>query len=155
MDCLELLYQDEIWVDGQNWIYWIVEMNIWYVQNIYWYLIGYLMVKSYLDLLFFLYMLGLGFSGDVVIDVYEGEMVRLEEVMWNLVVWVKELFLMEVFQERGWGCFVFEVKKFSYWEILVLVKVKIGYDVDVNFVEYDIEEVLKNLFYDIEVVDFW
>lgn len=46
------------------------------------------------------------------------------------------------------------MKKPSHREILVLVKVKIGHDADANPVEYDIEEALKNLPYDIEVADF-
>lgn len=154
MDRLELLHQDEIWVDGQNRIHRIAEMNIRHAQNTYRYLTGYSTAKSYLDSLFSSYMSGPGPSGDAATDAYEGEMARLEEAMRNPVAWAKELPLTEALQERGWGCPAPEVEKPSHREILVLVKVKIGHDADANPVEYDIEEALKNLPYDIEVADF-
>ena len=154
MDRTRLLYQDEVWVDGQNRVHRIEEMDTRHAQNTYRYLTEHRAAKGHLDSLFSSYLSGPGPSGDAATDAYEGEMARLEGAMKDPVGWAKDLPLTKALRERGWGHLVPEVKRPSHREILVLVKVKIGYDADANPVEYDIEEALKNLPYDIEVADF-
>lgn len=154
MDRTELLHQSEVWMDGQNRVHRIAEMGTRHAQNTYRYLSEPRTAKMHLDSLFSSYLSGPGPSGDAATDAYEGEMARLEEAMRNPVAWVKDLPLMKALQERGWGNLAPETKKPGHREILVLVRVKIGYDADANPVEYDIEEALKNLPYDIEVADF-
>lgn len=150
---INLLYQDEVWVDGQERVHRISEMDIRHAQNTYRYLTDLRCAKLYLDSVLSSYMTGPATSGDMATDAYEGELAQLEQAEKNPVAWIKSLPLAEALQERGWGRTEPEVKKPSHREILVLVKVKIGHDADVNPVEYDIEKALEELPYEIEIVD--
>jgi len=152
MDRRELLFQGEYWVDGQSRIHRVADMDIRHAQNVYRYLTDRDRALAHLDLLISSYLLGPGPSGDAATDAYEGELARLEACRSNPVAWAKELPLLVALQERGWGSPQPEPEP-RYRELLVVVKVKIGRDADANLVEYDIEEAVKALPYDIEIAD--
>lgn len=152
MDRRELLFQGEYWVDGQNRIHRVADMDIRHAQNVYRYLTDRDRALAHLDVLISSYLLGPGPSGDAATDAYEGELARLEAARKSPVTWAKGLPLLVALQERGWGNPQPEPEPW-HRELLVVVKVKIGRDADANIVEYDIEEAVKALPYDIEIAD--
>jgi len=152
MDRSDLLFQDEVWVDGQSRVHRIEAMDIRHAQNVYRFLTDGNRPLIYLDTLISSYLSGPGPSGDAATDAYEGELARLEHARKNPAAWMKELPLLVALQQRGWGNPEPKPEP-RYRELLVLVKVKIGRDADANLVEYDIEEAVKKLPYDIEIAD--
>lgn len=152
MDRTDLLFQGEYWVDGPGRVHRIADMDIRHAQNTYRYLTEADRAMAYLDLLISGYLLGPGPSGDAATDAYEGELARLEAARSNPIEWMRELPLLVAFKERGWGSPQPKPQS-RHRELLVLVKVKIGRDADANLVEYDIEEAVKALPYDIEIAD--
>lgn len=154
MDRRDLLFQGEYWLDGQNRIHRVADMDIRHAQNVYRYLTDRDRALAHLDLLISTYLLGPGPSGDAATDAYEGELARLEAARSNPAAWVKELPLLMALQGRGWGSPEPEPKpEPRHRELLVVLKVKIGRDADANPVEWDIEEAVKALPYDIEIAD--
>jgi hypothetical protein len=154
MDRRELLFQDEYWVDGPGRIHRVADMDIKHAQNTYRYLTMADRALAHLDLLISSSPLGPGPSGDAATDAYEGELARLEAARSNPIGWIKELPLLVALQERGWGNPEPKPKpKPRHRELLVVLKVKIGHDADANPVEWDIEEAVKALPYDIEITD--
>lgn len=152
MDRTDLLFQSEYWVDGPGRVHRIADMDIRHAQNTYRYLTEADRAMAYLDLLISGYLLGPGPSGDAATDAYEGELARLEAARSNPIDWMRELPLLVALKERGWGGPQPKPQS-RHRELLVLVKVKIGRDADANLVEYDIEEAVKALPYDIEIAD--
>jgi hypothetical protein len=152
MDRRELLFQSKYWVDGNNRVHEIATMEIRHAQNTYRFLTERERAGVYLDMVYSSYLVGPGPSGDAATDAYEGEMARLEHFQKNPVAWMKELPLLVALQERGWGNPEPKPEP-RQRELLVLVKVMIGRDADANLVEYDIEEAVKKLPYDIEIAD--
>lgn len=153
---IRLLYQGEIWVDGQNRVHRIGEMNIRHAQNAYRYLTDPQRANLYLNSVLSSYMSGPAPSGDAATDAHEGELARLECALEDSVAWIKSSPLAEALQGRGWGSPGPEVKEEpepERQEILILVRVKIGHDADPIPVGFDIEEALEKLPYDIEVLD--
>lgn len=154
MDRRELLFQDEYWVDGPGRIHRVADMDIKHAQNTYRYLTMADRALAHLDLLISSYLLGPGPSGDAATDAYEGELARLEAARSNPIGWIKELPLLVALQERGWGSSKPKPEsKPRHRELLVVLKVKIDHDADANPVEWDIEEAVKALPYDIEITD--
>lgn len=152
MDRTDLLFQSEYWVDGPGRVHRIADMDIRHAQNTYRYLTEADRAMAYLDLLISGYLLGPGPSGDAATDAYEGELARLEAARSNPIEWMRELPLLVALKERGWGGPQPKPQS-RHRELLVLVKVKIGRNADANLVEYDIEEAVKALPYDIEIAD--
>lgn len=153
---IRLLYQDEIWVDGQNRVHRIGEMNTRHAQNAYRYLTDPRCANLYLDSVLSSYLSGPTPSGDAATDAYEGELARLERASENPVAWIKSSPLAEALRGRGWGSPEPEVKEEpepERQEVLILVRVKIGHDADPIPVGFDIEEALEKLPYDIEIMD--
>lgn len=154
MDRRELLFQDEFWMDGQNRLHRIADMDIKHAQNTYRYLTEAGRAAAYLGLLISFYLRGPGPSGDAATDAYEGELARLEAAEENPIQWMREQPLLVALQERGWGNPKPEPEpQPRHRELLVVLKVKIGHDADANPVEWDIEEAVKALPYDIEITD--
>lgn len=156
MDRRELLFQDEYWVDGPGRIHRVADMDIKHAQNTYRYLTMADRALAHLDLLISSYLLGPGPSGDAATDAYEGELARLEAARSNPIGWIRELPLLVALQQRGWGLGSPALKPAPqprHRELLVVLKVKIGHDADANPVEWDIEEAVKALPYDIEITD--
>lgn len=156
MDRRDLLFQSEYWVDGQHRIHRIADMDVRHAQNTYRYLTEKERALVQLDSLISGYLLGPGPSGDAATDAYEGELARLEAARENPVAWAKELPLVVALQQRGWGLGSPALKPAPqprHRELLVVVKVKIGRDADANLVEYDIEQALERLPYDIEIAN--
>lgn len=154
MDRTDLLFQGEYWVDGPGRVHRIADMDIRHTQNTYRYLTEADRAMAYLDLLISGYLLGPGPSGDAATDAYEGELARLEAARSNPIDWMRELPLLVALQERGWSSSKPKSEpKPRHRELLVVLKVKIGHDADANPVEWDIEEAVKALPYDIEIAD--
>lgn len=148
-----LVFQDEIWVDGQKRVHRIADMDIHHARNTHKYLTGHRVARMCLDSISAAYLSGPMPSGDVAVDGYESGLRELEEAERNPVEWIRSTPLAQALAERGWGNSTGEVKKPDSREIPVVLKVRIKDGDNADVVEHDIRNALEALPYDIEIMD--
>lgn len=152
LNTARLIYQDDIWVDGQKQVHRIESMDVRHAQNVLGYLLGgdrpLILLDSILNSL-----LGSPVpNGEMAQDALDSEMERLMQMRDAPREWLKEQPLLVALQQRAWGQPELKSQP-RQRDLLVLVRVKLPQDCDANTVEFDIEEALERLkvHYDIEI----
>lgn len=148
-----LIYQDEVWVDGQKRIHKVEAMEIRHAQNVYRYLLEGDRPLMLLDSVLNSILGGPAPNGEMAQDALDSETERLMQMRDKPREWLKQQPLLVALQARGWGQPEPKAKP-RQRELLVLVRVKLAPDADSIPVQFDIEEALERLGYDLEVTDF-
>ena len=153
---VELINQNEVWVDGNKKIHRIAEMDIMHARNLVRYLTEGDRPRMTVSGVLNACMSGPVPRGDVAQDGFDSmieHLMHVHESQRRAREWLLEQPLLKALTERAAAIYEKPVKvKPEYREVAIVVKVKVAVDFDATVLEYEVEDALRPLGYDLEVL---
>jgi hypothetical protein len=149
----ELLLQSEYWVDGQNQVHRVSDMEIRYAQNLLNFLTDGNRPQMFIHQTLDMYFSGPMPNGEMAQDCLDGEIERLMELRRDrrrAKEWLLEKPLLEALRNRIDGHW--EKQKPTHRDVIFVVKVRIPVDSDSGMLKFEIEEALERLDLDVEIL---
>jgi hypothetical protein len=152
---VDLIFQDQVWVDGNKKVHQIATMDIMHCRNLIRFLAEGDRPKMTIAGILGNCMCGPALNGEVAQDGFDSmidHLMYVQEDRDRARKWLLEQPLLMALMERAGATYQKpEREKPTHRKVAFVVSVKVAADFDTGMLEYEIEDALKHLGYEIEI----